>query len=172
MNYNLNDNSAQQEKTSTLRSLRNLLQLIREERKNLLLSLFAILSNSGLNLLGPFIIGYTIDTYVVHKNFHGVLIFSGILLIMYMLAFMASYQQTKIMGGVGQSMQHRNVVIQSRAEDRSAEKIQIAHQNQIGFEFGDRRAQARCVVSHATANLAPIGQRLGSASHPRPQELE
>lgn len=104
MNYNLNDNSAQQEKTSTLHSLRNLLQLIHEERKNLLLSLFAILSNSGLNLLGPFIIGYTIDTYVVHKNFRGVLIFSGILLIMYMLAFIASYQQTKIMGGVGQSM--------------------------------------------------------------------
>ena len=104
MNYNLNDNSAQQEKRSTLHSLRNLLQLIHEERKNLLLSLFAILSNSGLNLLGPFIIGYTIDTYVVHKNFRGVLIFSGILLIMYMLAFIASYQQTKIMGGVGQSM--------------------------------------------------------------------
>ena len=104
MNYNLSDISAGQEKTSTLRALQKLLQLIGEERKNLLLSLLAILSNSGLNLLGPFIIGYTIDTYVVHKNYQGVLLFSGILLIMYMLAFIASYQQTKIMGGVGQSM--------------------------------------------------------------------
>ena len=56
MNYNLNDISAGQEKTSTLRALQKLLQLIGEERKNLLLSLLAILSNSGLNLLGPFII--------------------------------------------------------------------------------------------------------------------
>ena len=104
MNYNLNDIAAQQQKSSTLSSLQKLLQLIKEERKNLLLALFAILSNSGLNLLGPFIIGYTIGTYVVHKNYTGVLTYSGLLLFMYMLAFIASYQQTKIMGGVGQSM--------------------------------------------------------------------
>jgi ATP-binding cassette subfamily B protein len=104
MNYNLNDIAAQESKTPALRSLRKLFQLVTEERKNLLLSLFAILSNSGLNLLGPFIIGYTIDKYVVHKNYPGVLLFSGILLVMYMLAFIASYQQTKIMGGVGQKM--------------------------------------------------------------------
>jgi len=104
MNYNLNDIAAQESKTPALRSLRKLFQLVTEERKNLLLSLFAILSNSGLNLLGPFIIGYTIDKYVVHKNYSGVLLFSGILLVMYMLAFIASYQQTKIMGGVGQKM--------------------------------------------------------------------
>lgn len=104
MNYNLNDIAVQESKTPALRSLRKLFQLVTEERKNLLLSLFAILSNSGLNLLGPFIIGYTIDKYVVHKNYSGVLLFSGILLVMYMLAFIASYQQTKIMGGVGQKM--------------------------------------------------------------------
>jgi ATP-binding cassette subfamily B protein len=104
MNYNLNDLSAQQQKSSTLNSLRKLLQLIREERKNLRLALLAILSNSGLSLLGPFLIGYTIDKYVVHKDYHGVLVFSGLLLMMYIIAFFASYQQTKIMGGVGQSM--------------------------------------------------------------------
>src|ERR1017187_5831982 len=104
MNYNLNDIAGQQQKSSTLSSLQKLLQLIKEERKNLLLALFAILSNSGLNLLGPLIIGYTIDTYIVHKNYTGVLTYSGLLLFMYMLAFIASYQQTKIMGGVGQKM--------------------------------------------------------------------
>jgi ATP-binding cassette, subfamily B, bacterial len=104
MNYNLNDISTQQKKTSTLRALRKLLQLIKEERRNLLLAMLAILSNSGLTLLGPFIIGYTIDTYVVHKNYHGVLVYSGILLVMYMAAFVASYLQTRMMGGVGQRM--------------------------------------------------------------------
>lgn len=104
MNYNLNDISATQQKTSTLRALQKLLRLVTEERKNLLLSLVAILANSGLNLLGPFIIGYVIDMYVVHKNYHGVLVWAGILLAMYMVAFVASYLQTRLMGGVGQRM--------------------------------------------------------------------
>ncbi len=104
MNYNLNDISATQQKTSTLRALQKLLQLITEERKNLVLALGAILANSGLNLLGPFIIGYVIDKYVVHKNYHGVLVWAGILLAMYMVAFVASYLQTRLMGGVGQRM--------------------------------------------------------------------
>ncbi len=104
MSYNLNDISAQQKKSSTLRILGNLLGLIKEERPNLIMALLAILMNSGLNLLGPFIIGYTIDTYLVHKDYNGVLRFSGLLLGMYMLAFVASYLQTKIMGGVGQRM--------------------------------------------------------------------
>ncbi|MEP7108189.1 MAG: ABC transporter ATP-binding protein [Ferruginibacter sp.] len=104
MNYNLNDISATQQKTSTLRALQKLLQLITEERKALLLALVAILVNSGLNLLAPFIMGYVIDTYVLHKNYHGVLVWAGILLAMYMVAFVASYLQTRMMGGVGQRM--------------------------------------------------------------------
>ncbi len=104
MKYNLNDIAATQQKTSTLRALKKLLQLITEERKNLLLALAAILTNSGLNLLGPFIIGYTIDTYLVHKQFHGVLVWAGILLGMYLVAFVASYLQTRLMGGIGQRM--------------------------------------------------------------------
>ena len=104
MNYNLNNITAAEQKTSTLGALQKLLQLITEERKNLLLALVAILANSGLNLLGPFIIGFTIDRYVVHKNYHGVLVWAGILLAMYMVAFVASYLQTRLMGGVGQRM--------------------------------------------------------------------
>ena len=104
MNYNLNDISPQQQKTSTLRALQKLLRLITEERRTMLLALVAILANSGLNLLAPFIIGHVIDTYVVHKNFHGVMVWAGILLGMYMVAFVASYLQTRMMGGVGQRM--------------------------------------------------------------------
>jgi ATP-binding cassette subfamily B protein len=104
MNYNLNQLSQQQQKTSTYAALKSLLQLIRHERRNLLLALIAILVNSTLNLLGPFLIGYTIDTYVQHKDYHGVLVFSGILLAMYLTALFTSYNQTKLMGGVGQRM--------------------------------------------------------------------
>jgi ATP-binding cassette subfamily B protein len=104
MNYNLNKLSETQEKTSTLKGLQKLLQLISHERGNLLRALVAILINSTLNLLGPFIIGKTINTYIQHHNYHGVLVNSGILLAMYLGALVSSYLQTKWMGGVGQRM--------------------------------------------------------------------
>jgi ATP-binding cassette subfamily B protein len=104
MNYDLNKFSEQQEKTSTLAALKKLLDLIRHERKNLWLALIAILINSSINLFGPFLIGRAIDKYVVHSNYHGVLVYSGILLVMYVCGLVASYLQTKLMGGVGQRM--------------------------------------------------------------------
>lgn len=104
MNYNLNDISEKQEKVSSLKALRKLLQLITEERRNLLLAVTAILVNSGINLSGPFIVGHVIDTYVVHKDFDGVLVWAGILLTMYLVGFVASYMQSRMMGGVGQRM--------------------------------------------------------------------
>lgn len=104
MNYNLNQLAQQKQKASTYAALKSLLQLIAHERRNLLLALVAILLNATLNLLGPYLIGHTIDTYVVNKQYHGVLVFSGILLSMYLLALFTSYFQTKLMGGVGQRM--------------------------------------------------------------------
>ncbi|WP_461453203.1 ABC transporter ATP-binding protein [Mucilaginibacter sp.] len=104
MNYNLNSLSGKQQKTSTLTGLKKLLQLIEHERKNLFIALGAILTNSTLNLLGPFIIGYTIDKYVSHKDYNGVLFYSGVLLCMYLGALVTSYFQTKLMGSVGQRM--------------------------------------------------------------------
>lgn len=102
MNYNLNSIPAGQEKTSTWSGLKNLLKLISGEKKKLILALCAILLNSSLNLLGPLLIGHTIDKYIQTKQYHGVLVFSGILLCMYLVAFVTSYFQTQLMGGVGQ----------------------------------------------------------------------
>jgi len=104
MNYDLNKFSAQQEKTSTLTALKKLLELIRHERKILWFALVAILINSSVNLLGPLMIGRAIDKYVMHGNYHGVLVYGAILLAMYTLGLIASYLQTKLMGGVGQRM--------------------------------------------------------------------
>jgi ATP-binding cassette subfamily B protein len=104
MNYDLNKFSERQEKTSTLAALKRLLALIAHERKNLWLALIAILINSTVNLLGPLLIGRAIDKYVIPGNYHGVLVYSGILLAMYLCGLVASYLQTKLMGGVGQRM--------------------------------------------------------------------
>ena len=102
MDYNLNKTPGKQEKTSTYKALKKLLQLIEAERKNLWIAFGAILVNSTLNLMGPYIIGYTINEYFQSKNFHGVLINSGLLFCMYLVALGTSYFQTKRMGGVGQ----------------------------------------------------------------------
>lgn len=104
MNYNLNDITTAQKKTSTLNALKRLLQLISEERRNLLMAVLAIITNSGLNLLGPFVVGYVIDTYIVYKDYNGVLMWAGILLGMYCVAAVAAYLQSRLMGGVGQRM--------------------------------------------------------------------
>ncbi|MDB5148212.1 MAG: ATP-binding cassette protein [Mucilaginibacter sp.] len=104
MNYDLNHLGKNQQKTSTLAGLKKLLQLIAHEKRTLIIAFFAILTNSTLNLLGPLIIGHTIDKYVQHKDFNGVLHNAAILFCMYLVALFTSYKQTTLMGGVGQRM--------------------------------------------------------------------
>ena len=104
MNYNLNAASEKAEKRSTYAGLKSLLQLISNERSNLTVALIVILLNSGLSLLGPFLTGYAIDKYVQHKDYNGLLLFSGILLAVYLTLLVTGYFQSKILGGVGQRM--------------------------------------------------------------------
>jgi len=104
MNYNLNQDPSTQEKTSTLVALKKLLKLISGEHRILLIAMVIILVNSALLLVGPLIIGYTIDNYVRTKNFEGVLHMAGILLTMYLITLVTGYFQSKLMGGVGQRM--------------------------------------------------------------------
>ena len=104
MNYNLNDLPQSEQKKSTYLAIKRLLQLISHEKRKLTMAILAILINSSLNLLGPFLIGYTIDKYVVTKQYHGVLLFSGILLTIYLMVLLTSYLQTKLMGGIGQRL--------------------------------------------------------------------
>lgn len=105
MNYNLSqpDNPSGR-KNSTFTSLRNLFVFMTGERRIIILSFGAMIINATLSLLGPVIIGHTIDTYVQHKQYQGVLMFSGILLGMYIIALATNYTQTKMMGTVGQRM--------------------------------------------------------------------
>jgi ATP-binding cassette subfamily B protein len=102
MNYTLNRTTEYQQKTSIKTALKKLWPLMSDQKGNLLIALVAILTTSGFNLLGPIIIGYVIDTYVRTKDFHGVLLYSGILLGLYIVSFVANYIQTKTMGTIGQ----------------------------------------------------------------------
>ena len=103
MNYNLYDiQQADDRKKGTVRVLRNMLRLVSGEKNNLVVAFIAIIVNSGLNLAGPLLIGYTIDHYVQTGQMHGVLVNSAILLAIYLVALGANYLQTQLMGSIGQ----------------------------------------------------------------------
>ena len=101
-NYNLNNAADPKQKVSTWTSLRGLLSLMSGDRPTLILAFINIVANSVLNLLSPLIIGYTIDKYIQHHDFDGVLRNAGWLLAIYFLAFVTRYFQTRLMGGYGQ----------------------------------------------------------------------
>ena len=103
MSYNLNINkdAKSTEKISTATTLKRLLTLMGSERKNLYIALFFILINVGLNLIGPYLLGYTVDHYVVTKQFDGVIKFSFILLGIYSVALASGYTQAPLMRRVG-----------------------------------------------------------------------
>ena len=104
MNYNLSEETGQEQKKSTYAALVGLISFMKGERGNLILALVAILVNSTLSLAAPILVGHTIDKYIVSKQYHGVLVFSGILFSMFLVSLLTSYLQTKLMGGVGQRM--------------------------------------------------------------------
>jgi ATP-binding cassette subfamily B protein len=119
MNYNLNQQTQNKEqKVSNIASLRKLITIIGEERRNLTIAFAAIFLNAGLSLLGPYLIGHTIDKYIQTKEYHGVIVFSAILIFLYMVAFVVNYAQMRMMGGIGQRMLYslRNAVFNKLQE--------------------------------------------------------
>jgi ATP-binding cassette subfamily B protein len=113
MNYNLNDaikNSA----TGKLGMgrFKRFIPLLTGEKRLMGLVLIAIAVNAGLDLLAPAIIGHVIDAYIKTGKYQGVILFSGILLAIYAVSSVASYVQTRVMGGVGQRVlfKLRNVI--------------------------------------------------------------
>lgn len=108
MNYNLNRPIKKiKGRRRVLASLRKLMSIIGTERRKLTIAFVAILLNVILSLLGPYILGYTIDTHVQTKNYQGVLLFSGILLLIYICAYILNYAQIRMMGGIGQRLLFR-----------------------------------------------------------------
>ncbi len=103
-NYNLNSLTAEQPKSSTWSALRKLVGLLPEERGKLMLALLTMLVYAFLAMLGPKIIGDTINKYILNKDFHGVMINCGWLLLIYVANLCAIYLRTILMGNFGQKM--------------------------------------------------------------------
>lgn len=90
-----------QQQTSLGGAVKRLAPLMFDEKRSVVLAFVAVIVNSGSSLLGPVIIGYTVDTYIRNGNFNGVLMFAAILLGGYVCGLFASYYQVQEMGRVG-----------------------------------------------------------------------
>jgi ATP-binding cassette subfamily B protein len=99
--YTLSKAAAHEHQATVASALRRLVPLMADERRSVGIAFVAVVVSSVTSLIGPWIIGHTVDTYIQGGNFTGVLIFSGILLGVYVVGLVAMYVQTKTMGGVG-----------------------------------------------------------------------
>ncbi len=108
MKYNLNPKKGSPfqlvEKVSTGTTLKRLMTLMGQERKNLYIALIFIFINSGLNLIAPYLMGHAVDNFVVTKHYEGVIKYSIILFGVFSLALVSGYTQAQLMGRVGQRM--------------------------------------------------------------------
>ena len=105
MNYNLNDGTEEiKKKKLGFSSVKSLVNNMLEEKRTLFVAFVSMIVAALLNLAGPILIGYTVDTYIQTGQFHGVIVFSAILFATYIVALVAGYLQTRLMGAVGQRM--------------------------------------------------------------------
>ena len=106
MNYSLTKTDIEkEEKKGVLKTAwRRLVPLMSEEKSPVIISIIAILVSVAVSLISPIIIAHIVDVYISAKNFHGVLIFSGLLAVIFIVGLIASYIQIIFMGGVGRRL--------------------------------------------------------------------
>ena len=119
-NYNLNikaeDRSAK--KAGAWITLKRLMTLVGQERRNMYIAMIFIFINSGLILTAPYLIGQTVDQFIVTHQYGGVIRNSIILFVIFCVAMGSGYAQAQLMGRVGQRMLYnlRNNIFQKLQE--------------------------------------------------------
>ncbi len=106
MNYSLTktDIKKEKEKGVLFTAWQRLVPLMAEERSAVTIAIIAILVSSGVTLVVPIIIAHIVDVYLVNKDFQGVLSFSKILFVVFLVGLVSNYLQVKTMGGVGRRL--------------------------------------------------------------------
>jgi ATP-binding cassette subfamily B protein len=105
MSYALSNKKIQ--KAGALEAVRKLAPLLSREKKAVSIAFAAVIINTLLSLWAPRLAAHAIDTYILGKNYHGVVIYSLIIFAIYMFTLLTSYMQVRLMGGVGQRVLYR-----------------------------------------------------------------
>jgi len=82
-------------------------KLFSAEKSNLIRATVALITTSLLHLSAPTILAYAIDHYLAVGDFDGVMKCGGLLLTIYLVAFVTQYFQSLWMGSVGQRVVYR-----------------------------------------------------------------
>lgn len=85
-------------------AITRLVPLMADEKRNAAVAFGAMLLSSVAGLLGPVIIGHTVDNHVQRGNFPGVLEWAAVLLAVYLAGLAATYVQTQTMGRIGRQV--------------------------------------------------------------------
>jgi ATP-binding cassette subfamily B protein len=129
MNYTLNKfekGKTADKKVSFIDAAKGLAPIMKGQGKNLGIAFAAILVTSVSLLSAPLIISHAINDAIVPKDYHGVLVWAGILLAIYLVGLVTQYVQTIRMGTVG-----RNVLFNLRnALFNKLQELPVAFFNQ------------------------------------------
>jgi ABC-type multidrug transport system fused ATPase/permease subunit len=82
-------------------ALRRLAPVLEGQHLRMTIALVASVVSAGMGLVGPTIIARTVDRYIRGRDFHGVLVSAGVLLLAYLVGLAATYVQAAQMGRVG-----------------------------------------------------------------------
>jgi ATP-binding cassette subfamily B protein len=106
MNYSLTKTDIEKEKQKGVLTTawHRLVPLMAEEKRTVAIAIIAILVSAATTLIVPIIIAHIVDVYFLAKNFQGVLLFSGLLFIVFIFGLVSSYVQVKTMGGLGRRL--------------------------------------------------------------------
>ena len=120
----------QKQKTSVFFALKKMEIFMIGEKSKMFLAFVAIVINSVSNLLGPYVFGYTIDHFILKKDFVGVIHAAFLLLVIYIVGFVAHFVQMRVTGGIGQRVlfRLRNAIF----EKLQSLPVSFFNQNKIG----------------------------------------
>jgi ATP-binding cassette subfamily B protein len=106
MDYSLTKTDIKKEKEKGVlkTAWKRLVPLMAEEKHAVIIAIIAIILTSAATLVVPIIISHIIDTYIVKKNFKGVISFSILLSVIFIVGLISNYVQVKTMGGVGRRL--------------------------------------------------------------------
>ena len=93
-----------QEKLSYWKLGHQFWRFLKDEKKKLVIAVLAIALNASANIAAPFLLGYTIDHFILQKNLNGINYYSILLAGVYFVVFASNYIQVRLMGTLGQNV--------------------------------------------------------------------
>lgn len=99
--YTLGKPAADEREPTIVSAITRLAPLMADERRAVAIAFVAVIVTSVTTLLAPLIISRAIDTNIRDRDFRGLLLTAGVLLLVYLAGLMSTYIQTRTMGTVG-----------------------------------------------------------------------